>query len=320
MYSITLSKEEQGIVVFHIWKSLPYGLRMFLSFFLISIGFIIQYYGGLWVGLLFVFGGNLLLLVKGYDNRVKLGKYSAEGEWVKTDKEHLQDIVEMNKKLIKWDKSPFDITSGGGIGLFIFMAISISVMYLIAIDSYNYTLEYISLDIAFLFFPHWFSGLKRITTTPLLINKIAIYNKIMKENQELIKNKKLSFMIYVKGKEVKLPEDVKMKIDFNNQPEGFMGMYAQISLNNVQGRLYPYFYVVIVAKKELNILDKYYNSVNVSKPIIKEKSTENNMDIIIIRQFTTKTGGYFTKPKTVNKIFSTGLDIAEFIIKNETSV
>jgi hypothetical protein len=320
MNSISLSKEEQGVVVFHLWKSLPYGLRMFLSFFLISVGFIIQYYGNLWMGLLFVFGGNLLLLVKGYDNRVKLGKYSAEGEWVKTDKEHLQDIVEINKKLKKWDQSPFDITNSGGIALFIFISLSLFIMYTIAISEYNYTLEFLAIDIAFLFFPHWFSGLKRITTTPLLMQKIAIYNKLMKQHEELLKDKKISFMIYVKGEDVKLPNDVKMKVDFNNQPESFMGMYAQISLNNVQGKLYPYFYVVLVAKKELDINNKYFNSINVSKPIIKEKSTENNMDIIIIRQYTTKTGGYFTKPKAINKIFSKGLEAAELIIRNETSV
>ncbi|MCF6241441.1 MAG: hypothetical protein L3J74_08875 [Bacteroidales bacterium] len=317
MAIVSLSKENKSIIVFHIWKSLPYNLRMLLSFFLIATGFLIQYYGAIFLGLMFIGGGNLLILVKGYDNRIKLGKYTAAGEWVKTDKEHLDQIVEMNKKLQKWDRSPFDISNTAGRALFFSLGISAFIILMIAVEYGNIYLQIFIFDASVLFIPHWFTGLKRVTTTPLLLRKIGIYNKILKDSKEELDDKKVSFMIYVKGENDKLPNDVKMKIEFNQQPEAFLGLYAQISLNNVQGKYYPYFYMVLVAKEEMNMSDKYFNQIKVSKPIIKEKSKENNMDIIVIRQYTTKTSGYHTTTKRVNKIFRTGLDTAEFILNSE---
>lgn len=313
MNTFSLSKEDQGVVVFHFWKSLPYKQRMFLSFFLIAVGLILQYNGTMYVGLMFILFGNLLSLVKGYDNRVKLGKYSAVGEWVKTDKEHLDQIVEMNKKLKKVNSSPFDITARG-IALIIPLSIALIVLFILATENNNYYLKLIAIDTAVLYFPHWFTGLKRMTSTPLLLVKIAIYNKVLREFDDKLQNKKLSFMIYVKGQEDKLPSDVKMKIDFENQPEDFLGLYAQISLNNVEGKYYPYFYMVLVAKETMELSSKYFNLIQVSNTLIKEKSKENNMDIIVIRQHTTKTSGYHTKIKTINKIFEKGLNAAELII------
>ena len=314
---LILTEDEQGIVVFHIWKSLPYKTRMFLSYFLIIIGIIIQIYGALGIGLIFIIGGNSLLLVKGYDNRIKLGKFSASGEWIKSDKEHLHQIIEMNKKLSKWDRSIMDISNPLGTISFIFIVLFFGILYLYALADWNYSLELISIDALVLLLPHWFSGMKRISTTPLLLRKIAIFNKILKEFDTALSDKKINFMIYVKGKDKKLPQDVKMKIDFPQQAEEFMGLYAQISLNNVQGNYYPYFYVVLVAKPELKILDKYYDKINIKRPLIKEKTKQDNLEIIIIRQFTTKTGGYHTKTKTIGQIFSKGIKAAQYIIDKE---
>ena len=316
MGSVSLSKENNSIIVFHVWKSLPYKLRMMISFFLIVVGLIIQYYGSLYLGLLFVLGGNMLTLVKGYDNRIKLGMYSATGEWVKTDKEHLDQIVEMNKKVNKLKSSFLDISSKGAF-LFIVLVFVLVVLISIAFDQNNYYLKMMVFNTAILFLPHWFTGLNQFTDTPYLVRKILIYKKVLKEYDTDLQNKKVSFMIFVKGKDDKLPSDVKMKIDFENQTDNFLGLYAQIAANSIQGKFYPYFYMVMVAKEQMKMTDKYFNQLEVSKPIIKEKSKENNLDIIIIRQHTTKTSGYYTTPKRVNKIFTTGLAAAEFILNNE---
>lgn len=317
MSNLLLSEEDKGVIVFHVWKSLPYNLRLLLAFFLIVVGFLIQYYGSLLPGLFFLVGGNSLLLVKGYDNRIKLGKLKLSGEWVKTDRQHIEQIIELNKKMRFWDRSAFDVTNASGRALFIFFLSVLFIFWLLAYGTDNYYMQFLAVDAAFLFIPHWLSGLKRITTLPFLMLKIGIYKKLLKDNEEIVKDLDINFMVYVKGEDAKLPTDIKMKVDFKNAPEDFMGMYAQISLNNVQGRYYPYFYVVLVAKNSLQMTNKYFNRINVSRSIIKEKSNENNLDIIIIRQHTTKTSGYHTPRKVVNKIFLKGLAVAEIILNGE---
>ncbi|RLD76774.1 MAG: hypothetical protein DRJ10_13035 [Bacteroidetes bacterium] len=319
MSTLLLSKEERGIIIFHIWKSLPYNTRIGLSIFLIFIGFVIQYYSyAAMPGALFILGGNLLLLVKGYDNRIKLAGYKAAAEWIKTDTEQLENIVELNKKVKKWDTSATDISNPMGIAFFILTVIVIFFMYVYSLGTYNPPLQIASINIAVLLFPHWFTGIKRITTTPKLINKINLYQRLMRGFKEELINDKISFMMWVKGEEQKLPSDVKMKIEFANQPEGLLGMYAQISMNNVQGKDYPYFYVVLVGKPEIQMLDKYYQAVSVPRKVIKESNRQDGVEIIIIRQYTTKTSGYHTNDKAIRAIFETGLQTARQIIDTET--
>jgi len=316
--STFLSKEEQGVVIFHIWKSLTYNARMGLSLFLIIIGFLIQYYSFSTIpGVFFILVGNLLLLVKGYDNRIKLPAYKAAAEWVKTDNEHLEQIVEINKKLKKWNISATDISNPRGILFFILVLVFVFFIYFIGESSYYPGIDIIAIDVLILLLPHWFTGIKRITTTPELISKIALYKDLMKNYTEKLTMDKVDYMILVKGEDEKLPEDVKMKITFENQPESLMGMYVQISMNNVEGRDYPYFYVVLVAKQEMHMLDKYYQSVNVPSKVIKEQSRADGTEIIIIRQYTTKSSGYHTDAKAIKSIFDTGIQTARMIIKAE---
>jgi len=313
---LTLSKEDQGVVIFHVWKSLPYNARLILSFSLIAIGFFMQF-NFIQGALLVMLAGNSLLFVKGYDNRIKLGKYSAEGEWVKTDKEHLDQIVEMNKKLEKWDRSTIDASNKLGVwSLIVFLAVLFGI-YLYLDTMGNYFLQMLVIDAAVLFVPHWFFGLKRVTTTPLLLQKIKIYNNILESYKDVLDKFQFDFLIYVKGKDQKLPTDIKLKINHKKAPESFLGMYAQISMNNVEGKTYPYLYIVLVAKQELNIINKYFDKITPAKGIIKETSTERNTDIIIIRQYTTKSSGYFTKTTAIESIINTGIKTILMIIKDE---
>jgi hypothetical protein len=308
MSALLLSKDEQGVVIFHVWKSLAYQVRLALSFFLILVGFYIQYQSlALLPGLLFVFGGNLLLLVKGYDSRIKLGSYSPDAEWVKTGKEQLEKIVQLNNKAKKWDSSALDITSGLGVFFFILSLVVLLIIYNSDIFSSESINTIVVFNIAFLLYPHWFTGVKRITTTPKLLNKISIYQNLLKALGNSVSTETIDYLIYVKGKDTKFPDDVKIKVMFKDQPEGFLGLYAQVSLNNVQGQDYPYFYVVLVAKDGFGMLDKYYNSIITSANVIKEKSREEGVEIIVIRQYTTKTSGYHTTFQAIQNIMGDGL-------------
>ncbi len=314
MSTLLLSKEEQGVVIFHVWKSLTYQVRLLLSIFLIIVGFALQYFSlSAMPGIFFVFAGNLLLLVKGYDNRIKLATFKPESEWVKTDKEQLENIIEINKKARKWDISAFDITSGRGV-LFFILSIIILIMILAANVFSNDRLSLVLVaNIAVLLYPHWFTGVKRITTTPMLVNKIQLFQNVLKSFEQSLAGDKIDYLIYVRGTEQKYPSDTKIKLVFKNQPEKFLGMYAQVSLNNVQGKQYPYFYVVLVAKEGFG-LGSYFNSISTSHNVIKEQSKQNGVEIIVIRQYTTKTSGYHTNNQAIYNIMSDGIKAARAII------
>lgn len=315
MRSLFLTKDEQGIVIFHIWKSLSYAPRTFLALVFIIIGGLLQYYAYLntqtdsllTVGVIIVLAGNMLLLVKGYNNKVKLDRYTAEKDWVKVDEEQLDKILEINKKARKWDISSLDISNV--LGVFTFILI-IGILVLLGFSELLHTYiatKIIVLNTLVLFVPHWFTGIRRITTTPKLVNKIKLFKYLMSGFKQILKNDKVDYLVYVEGEDEMFPRDVKMKIQFKDQPEDFLGLYAQISLNNVNDRDYPYFYVVLVAKLQSGILKKIFDDIQPPHRVIKEHKTEDDIELIVIRQKTTKTSGYHTKPKAMVYIFDAGI-------------
>lgn len=306
--SLLLTKSEQGIVVFHFWKNLNYTVRMFLSFTLILAGIAFQYTTfDLLPGIVLVLSGNVLLLVKGYDSRIKLGTFQHESEWVAAEPAQLDKIAELNKKVRKWDISAFDITSG--YGAFLFILIIISLILLIANNPFHgyQSLILLATNVVILIIPHWFTGVRRITTLPALVNKIGLYRGIVKNFNDDLKEDKVSFLMHLKGKDKKMPADVKMKIRLKNQSDDFLGMYAQISLNNVQGKDYPYFYVVLVAKESSGIIRNKLRGLEMPRNVISEYSTQDDAEILVIRQFTTKKSGYHTDARAIDTILRTGL-------------
>ncbi len=315
MRSFLLSKDEQGIVIFHFWKSLSYKSRLFLTFTLILGGILVQYFsyfqGGadffLTIGLGMVLTGNLLVLVKGYNNKIKLDVYSADKEWVTVDKEQLSKILEINRKARHWDISSTDISNVLGFFVFVLLLgalIAIGISGPFASEMVNRTIVW---DMIILFVPHWFTGIRRITLTPKLVNKIKLFMYLMNGFDSTLAEDRVDYLVYVEGQNTMFPRDVKMKLKFKDQPESFLGLYAQISMNHVNDRDYPYFYVVMVAKADSGMLRPVVNSLQLPPNVISEYKAEGEIELIVIRQRTTKTSGYYTKPMAMATIFDTGI-------------
>lgn len=316
MRSLFLTKDEQGIVIFHIWKSLNYGKRMLLAIMIVLFGGFLQFYAYvnnltiepiITLSVFIILAGNLLLLVKGYNNKIKLDRYKAEKDWVTVDEEQLNKIVDINKKTKNWDASSLDITNFLGVFVFILVVGILALVGESSLFQSSFARKVIVLNTIVLLVPHWITGVRRITTTPKLVNKIKLFKYLMSGYKQLLKEETVDYLVYVQGKDEMLPRDVKMKIKFKDQPDDFLGMYAQISLNNVNDRDYPYFYVVLVAKAKSEVLKHIFDTIETPQKVIKEYKTEDDIELIVIRQKTTKTSGYHTKPKAMVHIFDAGL-------------
>lgn len=306
MKSLFLSKSERDIIVFHIWRSLKYELRIVLSLGLISGGFFWQANTfSVFPGLFLVIGGVLLVLTKGYNNKVDFGKFRVDSDWEKTDIQKLHEIVELQRKMKKWDRDAIDITNNMGcIILFLIIISLVIVLYLVSVN-YNlfYSLNIFLLNTLVIILPFWVTGVRKITKMPALVNKINLFENLILTFTENLKPHKVEYYVMLAGKEKKMPKDIKIKINVKDQPDNFLGVYGQISINSVSGVDYPYFYMVIVAYKTFG-LEKYVKKIELPKNIIKEYKVQNDVEIIVIRQYTTRTSGYQTKPDMVKSIFN----------------
>jgi hypothetical protein len=104
---------------------------------------------------------------------------------------------------------------------------------------------------------------------------------------------------------------------FVNAPDYFLGVQVQISINSVEGRDYPYLYCVIIAKQEANIFNKKHDIIYSLQPnwITFEETVSEGVDVLVIRQYTTKTSGYYTNAKASNAIVNTAIAAARKLVE-----
>jgi len=312
MKNFYLNSEEKGIVVFLVMKSLSYNNRMIISLLFIMLGLVLQFITfSFFAGCLPIIIGNALLVVKGYDNRVKFGNYSPSVGWEIVDKDQVESMEVFNKKIKKWDRSLMDISCGQG--MVIFMLLLVVCLVLLSFGHYygDNSYDIIALDILILMLPHWLTGLRRILTKPNISLKVGIIKNLISEMDIKLSEHKIDYFMLLQGNETKVPKDVKFRISFTDQKSGFLGLYGQVVINKVKDSNYPYFYVVLVAKTGFGLFDVFSEKFKLPPGAVKEYTTEKDVEVLIIRQKTTKTTGYHTKPETRINILNCGLTVAK---------
>ena len=115
------------------------------------------------------------------------------------------------------------------------------------------------------------------------------------------------------SKKGSFPNDARLMVRFKDAPKDFIGLQGQISINSVKGRPYPYFYVVLIAKHSFDIM-KRFGKQSFDKLVVERKKT-SEVDVIVIRQRTTKTSGYHTNTKVQDYTLETGLKVVRALLK-----
>jgi hypothetical protein len=300
-------KQDRGVVVFLVLPALTYGVRMGLAFALIVAGIVMQLYGQeFFFSVVLVAVGNLLLLVKGYDNRVDFGAFDPEAHWERVEREKLGELRALDAKIKRWDRTALEVSNP--LGLIVFLLVVAGVAALIVLGTG--VVRILAIDAAVLLVPHWLSGIRRALRTPGLLVRIEAIESVLERAARRLKDHRVTVLMLLTGSEAKLPEDVKFKVDIEGQHPDFLGLYGQVVLNDVQGTSYPYFYVVLVAKDGFGLREAY-KRFRPESDITKEFKREDQVEVMVIRQHTTDKSGYHTKPLVANGIFYAGLNVAE---------
>lgn len=304
--------EKQDIIHFHLFKKLPYTARMVLYLSLIAAGFITQ------IIMLQVFPGAILLLlavlltlVRGYKSKVDRNALKADSSWTQVNMEKLREVDEFNQKLTKWDKDGLDISNGTGFLFFVLAGLGLlfASVFLRILDVDSAVRRIFVMDAIILVLPIWFNGLRQINKQNLLCMKTSLvknmegfFQTIRRDGEQF--NPALMLARDKTGKSV--PTDCRFTVSCDGMPADFYGVQAQINLNDVQGTFYPYFYCVIAAKRGFG-LEKFAQMVPVPKSIILNFEMDDSAEVIVIRQYTTKTSGYHTKFNSCKSILERAL-------------
>jgi len=298
---------DRGIVVFLVLPSLAYPVRLAASLLLIVAGCAIQLATlSLLPGLLVIAAGNLLLLVRGYDNRVNPRGFVADAQWERVDVERLAELEALHRKMRRWDRSALDITNPLGVVVFLCVAVPI-VLGIVLLPGLG---RVAAVDAAVLLVPHWVTGTRSILTRPRLLVQIGAIRDVIAYDAKALARHRVVPLMLLSGGDVRVPDDVKFRVDIADRHEDFLGLYGQVSINEVQGASYPYFYVVLVARRGYG-LGEAYRRFQPPYTLVAEFDTKGEVEVLIIRQRTTKNSGYHTTSGTARETLRQGLRLAE---------
>ena len=301
------SESDRGVVVFWVLPSLVYGTRLTAAFALALLGLAVQVATGTVLpGVVALAAGNLLLLVRGFDNRVDLAGFDPAVEWERVDIEQLRQLAVLDRKIRRWDRSALDISNPLGLVAFIAVVGGCGVAAL----AFPGDLRILTVDALVLLVPHWLTGIRRILVKPKLLVRVKMIQDVLDAAARRLARHHVQLLMLLRGGEVRMPDDVKFKVDLADRHEDFLGLYGQVVINEVQGTSYPYFYVVLVAKHGFGMRERF-ERYRPPEKVTKEFKMQDQVEVFVIRQHTTKKSGYHTKSAAATRIFAEGLTIAE---------
>jgi len=307
---IVPARSDRGLVVFHAFPSMDYDRRLFWAFALLFAGIVLQVLTTwLFPGIFFIAAGNFMLLVRGYDNRVDLKGFDAAAEWERVDRSRLDDLERIHRQMRRWDRSALDITNPLGAVLFVLLG-ALLVFGVAASFAAGSVLRILLVDAAVLLLPHWVTGVRSILTRPKLMVRVDLVRQLLDDCKQRLERHRVHVLMLLKGKGNKMPDDVKLKIDVEAAPPELLGLYGQVVINEVQGTSYPYFYVVLVAKKGYGLAHRLAGYTP-PKNLVLESNTRDQVEVVVLRQRTTKTTGYHTKLDVATVVLSEGVSLAE---------
>lgn len=309
--SILPPPQKDGEIKFWFAKGLPYRSRMSLVGLLLAGGLALQLTLGFWPGFAALLAGLLLGINSGYDAKPKK---TGKETWEKVTPDEYAKVKLKAARLRSWDEDFFDGTSVSGlVGLAVVALLCLAVYGVLAVK-FSFpdgTWVYFGLDAAVLLLPMWFIGTRDYLRKDRLIIKIDMLEKVMaalKDPSDLQVQPMLSLAAAEKGL---VPEDARLMVKLVGAPKDLYGLQVQLSVNSVQGKDFPYLYCVLIAKAGSGLLkgwEKFAEQPEVpglsallGKLLGKgpagmeyEPSSSGEVDIIVVRQRTTRTSGYHT--------------------------
>lgn len=302
---------ERDYLKFYVAGDMPYNRRVQVIAALMICGIALQLLlpGALsLIGLLPLVVVAALQLAVGYSNKPR-GALS-EGQWNNADPTTLAEVMQLHRRSRSWDRSALDISNSQGfftalgLGFLVFMG-----FLFIARENTRWAWQTV-FTAALVFIPIWFSGMRTNFDNAPLVEKLRVIQDLMnhfeREHQQGEKIQPSLKQAAVGGKS--MPVDVRLQVKWERAGEQFYGVQTQVNINVVQGKRYPYCYFVLVGKRGVG-LERILAGVRSPKNTTVEHETQGDVEIVVVRQTTTRTSGYHTPARRCRELMTTALEL-----------
>ncbi|MGB3340575.1 MAG: hypothetical protein WBB37_03740 [bacterium] len=285
--------------------------RILVSVLLVGVGFLLQLTTrNILAGLPFIIACLILNFLRGISvKRVSAKKLT----WQEVTPAKIDQVLQQCKRIKKFRSKDAGCLIGVVI-LFIF-GFSFGLPLISLLVRLNLAFLATIVNAIILFGGLAFSGRKSAWMPSALDIKAEIVKRMLESTfiKKYPQAQAIPYLEVGESKEGSFPNDARLMIGFKDAPKDFIGLQGQISINSVKGRPYPYFYVVLIAKHSFDILKKF-GKQSFDKLVVERKKT-SEVDVIVIRQRTTKTSGYHTNTGVQDYTLETGLKVVENLLK-----
>jgi len=325
-------RERRHLLQFYLFAKMDYGLRLAWAGALIGAGLVIQLLcitfepaPVLMATLPLLLFGTIMLLARGFD--LTPTHRLSGGEWEKTTRDRFREVRRLESQVQSWDEALIDVTCASGVVVFLLVGGGVAAVCFFMLQTHHSLQNEAILfaaDAAVLILPHWITGTRRGWRPVALrqqLDSLETALSAIEDFEAPACQIQPMFEMTGKGKK-RTPNAARAFIRFPDGPEDFLGIQFQVSLNDVQGTKYPYLYAVIIAKEPFGLLEKHLSTIrnrlqtprkhgggllDFLKPresggLTVESSREEDVDVIIIRQHTTKESGYHTDASACSRI------------------
>lgn len=307
-------ESDEPVLQFVFAKRMLYRKRMWAVAVLVAVGMIAQVaFLSVWPGVPFLAVAVALSWVVGFDNKLDRRGLKTDDTWCRVPFERIPSIVKLDADMRKWDASAVDVTSpmgcfafgvvAGGIGaltMFAAAVLGLAVALIVAVDG------------AVLVVVQWFSGMRTVHRKPDLVLKAKHLRDVVgSARTEVDTAGTLHGQLLLSEHDAgAAPDDARILIDVKDPPGKMLAVQGQVVLNRVQGKPYPYFYCVALAESGSGLAKFAERFKDRSSGTTIEVKSEDDVDVVVVRQTTSKTSGYHTKPPVSKRLLVTALDIA----------
>lgn len=328
-------------VKFLIASGLDYWVRLGVIVTCLVLGLVVQVLVSVWVGWVLVLAGALMGASRSIENRPRV---RGRRRWVEVTLDEFHKVLETAERARRWARSVFNLVSWPGMLGLAGAAYVVTVvgawlgpggrfhplgpLYLflqVSQRGLSAAQKMWLLDAAALAVPIWLSGFRTAWRPEELLIKV----RCLLEAAEYIQGSAQAEVALVPQLEViesepgrtrskkrglpkpvqprQLPRDARLQVRFPQAPEEFLGLQVQLSINRV-GRAYPYLYCVLLARRGFGLRERLGSPSRVGDEVV-EFSFQQDVEVVVYRQFTTRQKGYHTNYRARLRILAGALGL-----------
>ncbi|MCE9635479.1 MAG: hypothetical protein K8T90_07215 [Planctomycetes bacterium] len=311
---IVRAESAEPVLTFAVARRMAYRTRLGWVIGLVLVGIIVQVVTmSVLLGVPFLVAAVVMSWVVGFDSRLDRRGLPRDPAWENAPIESVAEIVERDDAMTRWDRSATDISNGTGFGVWFGTAFGVLVVSALTAVNVGATPgAIVAVDGAALLLLQWFSGMRSVQRRPGLVLKAGHLRDVLPPLRALVDGVggRLQAQLQMTGTAGnRAPDDVRVAVTFPAPKGSVLTVQGQVVLNRVQGVPNPYLYAVVVGTPGQGLLDRG-RAMKLPPDVIREVKHEKGMDLVIVRQHTTKTSGYRTSVTVSRQILEAAIRLA----------